>query len=76
MSDFATIQIKRYRDKSGEPTCSAGKGSNCDMLEFHTFGLTAHCRWVVDNLERRDDGSGLYEGTLIPAEGCPVWQSV
>lgn len=76
MSETTTIEVKRYRDPQGRPTCRA-KDGNCPFLEkSYRFGEL--CRAVPDS-------NGVANGTylfgrvlgfgssLLPTLKCPVW---
>lgn len=72
-----TVQVTRYRDEDGQPTCACdfNVGRVCIFYCTQKFGLSETC-WFADKegrrwtqLHRRDGGNG----TLIPLPTCPLW---
>ena len=70
-AEVTLIDVVRYRDKDGEPTCCADvrTGDVCRFLSRSRFGTQEQCALMSGQLERRKAG----QGTLIPAAGCLVW---
>jgi len=74
-----TLEVVRYRDKDGKPTCARDfkAGEVCEYYRVHTWGtietclFSPACRGLGEALERRGDDR---LGTLIPMDGCPLWR--
>ena len=81
MSDeLVHIEVMRYRDAEGNPTCAAGfnDGRVCRFYGTRKLGAVEVCMLQSADLLRRLDlpdllRSGGGSGSLIPADGCPVW---
>jgi len=70
-TETRTITVQAYRDEDGQPTC-AGRTEEagcCRFVGVTGAGSRPFCLSSIDSLLRRSGGSG----SLIPAEGCPVW---
>ncbi len=71
------LEVTRYRDKEGNPTCAIdfGSGKVCIFYGTQKFGCSETC-WFADRyrrwspLQRRKGGAG----TLIPIANCPLWK--
>jgi len=78
MIERTSIDVVRYRDGDGHPTCAKNfnAGEVCIFYATQKLGCHETCwfadkdsrRWVP--LERRKDEYG----TLIPLASCPIWK--
>jgi len=75
--EVAYIEVVRYRDKDGKPTCAKNfdTGEVCLFYTAQRFGTHEAC-WFSDKsgkfwetMRRRNDGIG----SLIPLNNCPLW---
>ena len=76
----ASLQIVRYRDADGNPTCAIDfqTGRVCAFYGTQQFGQRETC-WFAEKSGRKWDAvqrrnGGL--GTLIPIPLCPVWHQL
>jgi hypothetical protein len=77
--DVVGIQVRRYRDAKGNPTCAVNfpAGKVCIFYMTQRFGCNETCFFANDAGKRREelkrrDGKGM----LIPLRQCPVWNNV
>ena len=71
-TEKTTIEIERYRDPSGKPTCAVdfNGGKVCQFMALARMGTTELCALDFKLLHRRgDDGLGF----LIPGGHCVAW---
>lgn len=71
--ETTTIEITRYRDNTGQPTCSISKDENCMFLTFLRLGTTPVCNVTGQVLGRRFGEGNNMTGCLIPSKKCIVW---
>lgn len=78
MKEQYNLQINRFYDKEGNPTCAINfpTGDVCIFYATQSYGCHETC-WFADKngkkfepLRRRKNS----EGTLIPNKECPVWK--
>lgn len=77
MKEIVQLDVIRYRDTNGNPTCIADLQNDevCDFLRAFNVGKRYCCHWDKPSylsrpiLARGDDGSG----SLIPIDACPLW---
>jgi hypothetical protein len=67
------LDVIRYRDTNGKPTCKSNEGS-CQFLEpvGHLIYLCFldKPRFAALPIRGRGDGTG----SMIPVESCPLWK--
>lgn len=78
----ATIEVYRYRDHKGRPTCAANffESEICDFLLQSKLGTRNHCIFDANH----DSKTGFndighynedFRESLKPCESCPVWHN-
>lgn len=73
-----TMQVVRYRDKAGVPTCAMDfdRGKVCKFYMSQKWGTHETCVFAEyygkywEPLKRRENGVG----NLIPLKQCPIWK--
>ena len=66
------LPVTRYRDNENLVTCAANFETHdvCVFWSCRKFGQLEYCRFTGETLFRRgEEGTG----TLIPCDGCPLW---
>jgi len=67
-TEIRTIEVKAYRCRDGEPTCS--NQNKCQHLAFRSSCADFTCDATGQKVERDMDRLGY----LRPVDGCPVWK--
>lgn len=69
-AETVTIQVVRYRDPSGQPTCCADRraGLTCRFLATTHFGTRDVCTLRVDH-----ELAPRTMGYQRPDDGCELW---
>ena len=78
MKETVTLEVVRYRDDSGQPTCAVNfdTGENCEFYRTQRMGTSETCIFAPEAgkhsaaMSRREFGLG----SLEPGNWCPIWK--